>query len=512
MQYLSLFDDGPAVPCPNHFNLAAYVLAAAGRTPDKTALEVYGPGGVVNEVWTFRQLRDAVQTSAAQLQARGIGPGSRVLLRLPNLSDFPIVFLASVALGAVPVPSSPQLTDRELDFIIKDLSPHLICFGEGTKPANAPPGLCVTPGDLLGPSPEPVPGFFSSRPDDLAYIIYTSGTSGTPKAVMHAHRAIWARRMMWDGWYGLRTDDRMLHAGAFNWTYTLGTGLFDPWAKGATALIYTGPPDRRIWADIARRHRPSLFAATPGVYRQILAEAPPHAFASLRHALSAGEKLPQPVRDTWQTQIQKPICEALGMSEVSTYISQSPGTPGRAGTSGRPQPGRRIAVLPERGDTPVPRGTPGQLAVSNRDPGLMLGYRNQPGETAERMRGEWFLTGDMASMDTDGYVTFLGRNDDMLNAGGYRVSPLEIETALLEMPQVTEAAAREVEVRPGVRVIGVFYVSQSPLAEAALYSHCAARLARYKCPRVFQRLESLPRGANGKLRRQDLTIRPKGTP
>ena len=112
--------------------------------------------------------------------------------------------------------------------------------------------------------------FAATGPDDPAYMVYTSGTAGRPKGVVHAQRAAWARRMMWDGWYGLRPDDRVLHAGAFNWTYTLGAGLTDPWAIGATALIYAGPADRAVWPRLCAAHGATIFAATPGVYRQML--------------------------------------------------------------------------------------------------------------------------------------------------------------------------------------------------------------------------------------------------
>src|SRR5690606_34959288 len=184
----------------------------------------------------------------------------------------------------------------------------------------------------------------------------TSGTGGRPKGVVHAQRAAWARRMMWDGWYGLGPGDRVLHAGAFNWTYTLGAGLTDPWAAGATALIHSGPPDRNIWPRLAALHAPTIFAAVPGVYRQML-DAPDlrDGFASLRHGLSAGEALPRAVRGAWEGATGKPIYEALGMSEVSTYISFSPAHPTVPGRAGRPQIGRRVAVVNEDG-SPVEVG------------------------------------------------------------------------------------------------------------------------------------------------------------
>lgn len=500
----SLFDTGPCAPCPRPFNMAAHTFAAAARDPDRPALEVLRGPGDLAEHWTHGALRDAVQRSAGGLRALGLTKGDRVLLRLGHTSDYPILFFAAVALGAVPVPTSAQLTPAEVAVIRADLVPRLIAHGPGLDPGPGP-GQRIGPGQIAAlRAADPVP-FAETDPEDPAFMVFTSGTGGRPKGVLHAQRAAWARRMMWEGWYGLTPSDRVLHAGAFNWTYTLGAGLTDPWAIGATALIYAGPPDRGIWSALARAHRATIFAAAPGVYRQLLAAGPGDGFAHLRHGLSAGEALPAAVAHAWISATGKPVYEALGMSEVSTYLSFSPAFPPIPGRAGRPQPGRRVAVLPESGADPVPRGTPGLLAVSNRDPGLMLGYWRRPEATRAAFRGEWFLTGDRAILHADDSVAYLGRADDLMNAGGYRVDPSEVEAALLAHPGVAEAAVVAREIRPGVEIISAFYVPETaPLSEADLAAHCSARLARYKCPRSFTPLDALPRGANGKLLRRAL--------
>ena len=338
-------------------------------------------------------------------------------------------------------------------------------------------------------------------PNRPGYIIYTSGTSGSPRAVTHAHRAIWARRMMWDGWYGLTEDDRLMHAGSFNWTYTLGTGLLDPWSRGATALI----PAKGVTADqlgvLIEAHETTMFAASPGVYRQLL-RTPPGRSPSLRHGLSAGEKLPDATRAAWEAATATPIFEAFGMSECSTFVSGSPNHPAPPGTLGFPQTGRRIAVLGEEGC--FASGEPGVLSVSRRDPGVMLYYWGAEAETAARFRGEWFLTGDLVSMAPDGALTYLGRADDMMNAGGIRVSPLEVENVLNAHPNVAESAAVEVLVKADTTVIAAFYVPSGQVELADLEQHAAEKLARYKCPRIYNEVEALPKGANGKLLRRHL--------
>jgi acyl-coenzyme A synthetase/AMP-(fatty) acid ligase len=499
----SLFDEGPFAPCPAPFNMAVHTLAVADRTPDKVALEVLVAPGEVAESWTYADLRAAILGTAGGLASLGIGKGDRVLLRLGNSADFPIAFFAANAIGAVPVPSSAQLTPGEFEAIRADLDPALVVLG---LPAELPPGTHRL--DLHGLRAlrsHPPAGFAETAPDDPAYMVYTSGTSGRPKGVVHGQRAAWARRMMWDGWYGLTAQDRVLHPGAFNWTYTLGVGLTDPWAAGATALVYAGPPDRHVWPRLAAAHRPTIFAAAPGVYRQML-DAPDLAkgFVSLRHGLSAGEAWPATLASAWTGATGKPVYEALGMSEVSTYLSFCPSHPPIPDASGRPQPGRRVAILPEAGTEPVPVGSEGLLAVSCRDPGLMLGYWRRPEETAAAFRGEWFLTGDRARMNPDGTVTHLGRADEVMNAGGYRVAPQEVEAALLKHPFIGDCAVTEIEARTGVTVIAAFYTSARPLDADELGAHCAARLARYKCPRIFHRLDRLPRSPTGKLLRRHL--------
>ena len=179
-------------------------------------------------------------------------------------------------------------------------------------------------------------------------------------------------------------------------------------------------------------------------------------------------------------------------------------------TLGYPQDGRRVAVLGE--DGPVEIGAQGVLSVSNRDPGLMLGYWNAPQETAARFQGEWFLTGDLVSMADDGALTYLGRADDMMNAGGIRVSPLEVENALNAHPAILESAAAEVEVKADTTVIAAFYVASTPVPTDDLERFTASRLARYKCPRIYTEVEALPKGPNGKLLRRNLRRRYKENP
>lgn len=493
------FRNGDPEPCPKQFNLARYVMAPADRTPDKTALEILGPDGIALSL-TYAELRSRVLATAQGLRDFGIKPGDIVVLRLGNTPVFPVTFLAAAAIGALAVPTARDLRKAEFETLC-DTFAHVAMIVTDDPDVT---GLSVIgPERIWDMGHGPPAEFQDSSAQDAAYIIFTSGSSGKPKAVVHAHRAVWARRMMWQDWYGLTPDDRMLHSGALNWTYTLGTGLLDPWAIGATALVCDTTPDRTEWGALIARHRPTILATAPGILRQI-SEGQPTGLAracqSLRHVLSAGEGLPSAVRDAFQNASQKPIYTALGMSEISTYLSSSPTTGQRDG-SGKPQSGRRIGILDRRDLVAI--GEVGEIGVHRSDPGLMLGYHQRGGPPLLPLNGEWFMTGDRGVMDAEGWVTHCGRSDDVMNAGGYRVAPHEPEAVLAQHPAITEVAVAAVAVRDGVHVIAAFY-SGTLTDEAVLHAFASDKLARYKQPRAYIHVEALPRRGNGKLARKEL--------
>ena len=496
----SIYDHGPPLPCPAPFNMAQYVLSLAPSLGSKTALSILHNAGP--DDWSFSRFEAAVRGTATGLLQLGLRPDDRILMRLGNTVEFPILFLAAITAGLIPVPTSAQLTTAEIQAICDEIKPALIVAGNGVALPSHSPCPILDAEEIHTYHILPAAFYTEGDPNRLAYIIYTSGTSGKPRAVCHAHRAIWARRMMFKGWYGLTAHDRMMHAGAFNWTYTLGTGLMDPISIGATALIPGAEITTRDLPALIADHKASIFAAAPGVYRQLLKHPIPP-LPDLRHGLSAGEKLPQSIRQSWNETTGKMIFEAYGMSECSTFISGNPDHPAPKGTSGYPQQGRRVAVLDENG-APVPFGNAGTLAVHKSDQGLMLGYLGAPKETMAKFIGDWFLTGDTCKMAKGGAITYLGRFDDMMNAGGYRVSPLEVEAVFAGFPDIHEIAVTEVTVKTDTTVIAAFYTSDCPLDDARLLDYAKDRLARYKTPRLFCRVTALPKGANGKLLRRRL--------
>jgi acyl-coenzyme A synthetase/AMP-(fatty) acid ligase len=497
------------------FNMAAYCLMTpAGRFPTKPGLIVVSDvaSSAPAELWTFAELQRAVLRVAGALRAQGLGPGDRVMIRLDNTSAYAILFFGIIAAGCVALPASSQLTGEEAGFLLNDSGAAAIAVADHLPVDDMPADVIAwTPGMIARMiASGPAASYAATVADDPAFLIYTSGTTARPKGVLHAQRSAWGRRPMYAGWYGISADDRMLHAGAFNWTYTLGTGLADPWANSACAIVYTGEKDPALWPRLIRATGATLFAAVPGLMRQVLKYAKPGRddMGALRHALIAGETPPSGLFEEWEGMTGRPLYEALGMSEISTYVSTGPLVPRKRGRLGKPQPGRRIAVLPtEGGSTPVPLGEEGLLAVHRSDPGLMLGYWKRPAEEAEVYRGEWFVGGDLASIDEEGYVAHLGRANDLMKALGYRVSPLEIEAVLAQHPDVAEVACAEVPVRDDVRVIGAFIVVKPGARADAddIQAHARAHLAAYKLPRQIVFVSELPRTANGKVRRSALS-------
>ncbi|WP_416915976.1 MAG: class I adenylate-forming enzyme family protein [Roseicyclus sp.] len=482
--------------CPSPYNLAQDVLAAGRATPDKIALAVLGPARA--DRWSFARLERAVLGLAGALLAQGFVPGDRMLLRLGNTPEFPVAFLGAIAAGLVPIPTAEGLTPPELDRLMPLIAPRAILAAPGITLPDAPPCPVLTGlSALMDHAPAP---YAMGDPDRLAYVVFTSGSSGSPKPVAHAHRALHARRMMWDGWYGLTPSDRVLHAGAFNWTFTLGTGLLDPWSIGATALIPAPGTAPETLPLLLKRHDATIFASVPGIFRKLLAADAPLSLPKLRHALAAGEKLPESLRARWQTATGTPIHEALGMSECSTFISGSPARPAPPDTLGYAQPGRRIAILTPEGAM-VPTGETGILAIHRDDPGLMLGYLG-PSGTDLPLTGDWFLTGDLVSQDPDGALRYHGRRDDLMTTGGFRISPLEVEAAFQGAPGLTDCAASPVTIKAETEIIALAHSGTA--TEDALRALAQARLAPYKQPRLYIALPALPRSPNGKLDRRAL--------
>ena len=510
---------------PERFNIGVACTDAHLGTPvaDRVAMLVDDSAHGSRSL-TYAALAERTSRFAGCLRALGVMPGERMLVRLPNCLEYPTVFLGALKAGVVPVPSSTLLTREEVLYLVRDSGAVAVVMDResfatlGKDLGHVRRAFVVGDGVDTGPTVHDLERAIAgaapaaphpTRADDPAYLVYTSGTSGHPKGVLHAHRALLGRQPSSEYWFDFRPEgDRVLHAGRLNWTYVLGTGMMDPLYRGHTAILAEGASDARRWLELFARHAATTFIAVPTIYRQILEKT--HATAAdvpaLRHCMCAGESLPPEVLAGWRARFGLETYEALGMTECSYYLCQTRSRPIRPGSVGFAQPGHAVRLLDPHTLADVPVGEEGMLCIPADDPGLMLGYWRQPAETAAIFGGGWFLTGDFARRDADGYLWFVGRRDDLINSFGYRVSPHEVERVLTEHPAVLDAAAVGEEVGPGKVVVAAWVVPRpgGGLDAEALLAYGRSRLAAYKAPRIVHVVDRLPRTRNGKLLRRAL--------
>jgi acyl-coenzyme A synthetase/AMP-(fatty) acid ligase len=518
---------------PEGFNIGVACTDAHLGTPvaERAAVIVDDDATGVRQM-TFAELAAATGRFAELLRQLGIGGGARVLIRLPNCLEYPVVFLGAMKRAAIPVPTSVLLTPEEVLHLARDSGAtavvtdraswaalggalegldhltHVLLVGPGEAARSARLAVLDLEAALAAVAgrrdPEP------TRAEDPAYLVYTSGTTGYAKGVLHAHRALLGRQPSSTYWFDFRPEgDRVLHSGKFNWTYVLGTGLMDPLYRGHTAIVHEGANDAALWPRLIARHAATTLIGVPTVYRQILqktragcADVP-----TLRHCMSAGEHLSEAVLAAWRERFGLEVYEGLGMTECSYYLCQTRSRPVRPGSAGFAQPGHDVRLLDPRTWNEVGTGEEGMLCIPRADPGLMLGYWNQPEETTACFHGDWFLTGDYARRDADDYLWFLGRRDDLIKSFGYRVSPHEVERVLKDHPEVVDVAVTGEEVAAEKLLVVAYAVARpgSTVAPDELLAYGRTRLAAYKAPKVVYLVDELPRTPNGKILRRGLS-------
>jgi len=492
---------------------------------------------------TYRELAARTDRFAQLLRDLGIGAGERVLIRLPNSIDYPTAFLGAMKRGAVSVPTSTLLTAEEVEYLAHDSGAHVIVIDKAAWEAMGPKlagkeslafALLSGKGEVtqfpgvkaidLEPA---LAAIGACKPaadtaiDDPAYLVYTSGTTGYPKGVLHGHRSLIGRTPAATYWFDFLEQgdhvgappagqgDRIVHSGKFNWTYVLGSALMDPLFHGKTVIAHEGRNDAGTWPRLIAKHGATIFIGVPTVYRQILQKT---AFTkadvpTLRHCMSAGEHLSDEVFGLWKDRFGLDIFEAVGMSEFSYYLSQSKFRPIRPGSAGFPQPGHDIRLLDPETLREVNAGEEGMICIPESDPGLFLRYWNLPDETAKLKHDGWFFTGDYARYDADGYLWFLGRKDDIIKSFGYRVSPYEVERVLKSHPGVADCACVGEEAGRDKLLVVAYVIPQpgSAVAPDELLAFGKEHLAAYKAPKAVYLAKDFPRTKNGKILRRDIS-------
>ncbi|MGB7541078.1 MAG: acyl-CoA synthetase [Burkholderiales bacterium] len=519
---------------PEFFNIGVACLDAhlSGPVASRIAMVVEDELLGTTQI-TYAELAARSSRFAQLLRGIGVGAGDRVLIRLPNSLDYPTAFLGAMKRGAISVPTSTLLTAEEVLYLARDsgaktlvtdrkawqqLAPHfkgsgtidtVLLSGSG-EPFEIEGIRALDLGDELAKirsweKPHP------TRAADPAYLVYTSGTTGYPKGVLHAHRSLLGRAPAGEYWFDFDSSgaDRILHSGKFNWTYVLGSAMMDPLYRGKTVIVYEGKNEPTTWPRLIARHQATIFIGVPTVFRQIIqkTQLAKKDMPSLRHCMSAGEHLSDEVLAQWRERFGMEIYEAVGMSEMSYYLSQSRQRPIRPGSAGFPQPGHDIRLLNPDTLKEVASGEEGMICVPEDDPGLFLSYWNQPEETARLKHGGWFLTGDYARYDEDGYIWFLGRKDDIIKSFGYRVSPYEVERVLKSHPAVADCACVGEELEQDKLLVVAYVIAQPGTAVSPdeLVEFGRQHLASYKAPRKIYLARDFPRTKNGKILRREIS-------
>ena len=504
-------------------SLASLLAESALRHPDKPAVVF------ADRPTTYRALWDSARRYAAVLRERGVGPGDRVAILLGNTPHFPIAYYGALALGAVVIPVHGLLRAEEISFVLRDgAAKVLVCagplLGEGAKAAELAgvPVLAVMDGgdagverlDTAAAATEPLAAHVLRDPADDAVILYTSGTTGTPKGAVLSHvnlvmNAVVSATMVIE----IETDDVMLAClplfHAFGQSCVMNAGFF----RGATLVLmprFDGPGA----LDLMVRHGVTIFEGVPTMYVGLLEAArTDDRRPALKRAVSGGAALPVTVIDRWKEVFGSDIYEGYGLSETSPVATFNQAAFGRrAGTVGHAIWGVDVAIArPEVTDRiePVPAGEIGEVVIRGHN--IMKGYHNQPEATAAAIVDGWFRSGDLGRKDDDGFIAIVDRTKDLVIRGGFNVYPREVEEKLLTHPAIGQVAVIGVpDETHGEEVCAV--VVRSPEAAGRdpdelgreIVAWAGERLGRHKYPRIVRFVDALPLGPSGKVLKREL--------
>jgi acyl-coenzyme A synthetase/AMP-(fatty) acid ligase len=511
---------------PREFNFARDVIDELGKESRLGLLFVDNEHA--SHAIGFDQVAAASRRWAATLRDVGIEPGDRVVVLLPKIPAWLYAMLALDRLGAVVVPCSEQLRAKDLTFRAVHSESTTIIGHISNQPEvdlvrpNAP---LLTRYLLVGGTAEGWTSLDSlvengpefagnpTRSDEMAYIVYTSGTTKDPKGVVHVHAYTFAKGSQARCWLDAKPSDLVWCSAGTGWAKSLWNVLLGPWSCGAPIVLHEGGFDPAERMNMIRDLGVTVLCQAPTEYRL---EAKLEGLADwklpkLRHCVSAGEPLNPEVLARWKEAFGLTILDGYGQTENSLLVANLPGMEVRPGSMGKPTPGHDIAVVDAEGNV-AEAGVVGDIGVRGDPPTLFRGYYKNDEETAASRRGEWYLTGDRAQVDDDGYFWFVGRADDVISSGAYRIGPFEVESALLEHPAVLESAVVGSPDADRGNVVKAFVVLRpgydaSPALIKELKEHCKRVTAPYKYPREIEFVDELPKTRSGKIRRVELRQR-----
>lgn len=507
---------------PERLNLAQNVLddsIARGCGPRPALV---GDFGIV----TYEALQRRVNAVAAGMLDLGLNSGDLVLIKMSNSPQFAVAFLAAVKLGVIPILVNSLLTAVELTAVLEQTSPQLV-FTE-TSRSDAVRQLsgsglfknvvCVgeaegkeIPFASLGVNSPTAVAAADTRSDEPAFIVYTSGTTGKPKGIVHAHRWIVALGDLNRYRLPPQENDVVMATGEWSFISALGHNLLFPLRNAVAGAILAGRATPENVLAAVEKYKVTVLHCVATVYRRLLAMAEfekEYNVKSLRCSHSTGEALREATYNEWKRRVGSELYEHYGVSEYQLIVGNGIRHPVKPGSVGKLLPGVGAAILDED-LKPVPSGELGQFAISTSDPGLFLGYYKDPERTEAVIRNGWYLTGDLAYQDNEGYFFIAGRRDDCFKSRGIFISPTEIENALQKHPAVIEAAvvpAPDADIGNKIHAIVVLAEGHTPSIEFAqsIRDSLRSQIAPYKIPHNIEFTGRLPKSAIGKILRAGL--------
>ena len=508
---------------PTHFNFGGDVVDHWAENSDHLALIWCDETGAERR-FTFGDISRLSNRCANLLAALGLRRGDRILIMLPRLPEWQITMVGALKLGAIPIPCIDMLTPSDVAYRIA----HSGARGAVTTSANvgkfegasklaARVSVGAAPGWVdFGTGVEGQPGSFAPAPlaaAEPAIIYYTSGSTGKPKGVTHASRALFAWRVSAWYWPALTASDLIWCTTDTGWSKAGTSILFGPWSCGSAVLFYNGRFDAQKRFELLEKYRVSVFCAAATELRQlVLQDIRGRDLSSLRLAISAGETVNPEIIERWRARTGLKLLDGYGQTETLMTVLNYPAMAVKPGSMGRPLPGTATAVF-DTANRPVAPGEAGRLMIRLPNPQMMLGYWNDAELTraamVEACGATWFDSGDLVRLDVDGYLFYLGRADDLINSGGYRIGPAEVENAVSEHPAVQECAAVASPDAERGEVVKVFVVLRpgvvgSEALAKEIQEHVKRVTAPYKYPRRIEFIDSLPKTPTGKIRRRQL--------
>jgi acyl-coenzyme A synthetase/AMP-(fatty) acid ligase len=509
---------------PKRFNFGSDVVDRWARERDGLALIWENAAGEQRQ-YTFSDMARLSNQFGNVLSAAGVQKGDRVVVMLPRLPEWMIVIVGAMKIGAVPIPCIEMLTSRDLEYRVRNSEAKaVVCRSAQVEkfvnvldklPVRIAVGSASGWLDFDAEMARALPTLEAAQieAEEPAIMYYTSGSTGHPKAVVHASRAIYAWRSSAIYWLDLRPGERIWCTADTGWSKAGTSILFGPWSCGACSLFYDGPfaPKERL--RLLEKHRITVYCA-PGteLFRLVNERLTDYNLSALRRVVSAGEAVNPVIAERWQQVTGLRIDEAYGQTEALMLVLNYPTEPVKYGSMGRPAPGSDIDVIDRKGNR-LPSGQEGDLALLMPHPQMMLGYWKDDERTQscflQGPHGIWYLTGDRAERDSDGYLWYRGRSDDVINSAGYRIGPLEVENAILEHPAVQACAVVGSPDQERGEIVKAFIVLRPTAAPSdtltrEIQEHVKSITAPYKYPRAIEYIAELPMTPTGKIRRREL--------